>query len=260
MVGHDVGYGRARGGDRPGEYTVIFEHLHAEVGLRAAALALEAVQRAFAGELETVDWAVAELEALAASPDVPALRREVLCGITGGDHRAELRDELARLGVAGDELVVDLAPSYVLNAGLPYARSAIAVILDAAPVDVPERYREEDRARQLVSVVADGVERNGIVVCPAKEWEVQDRARDAGCRVAVFSTADDVTERDTRVAHAVALVRGGRIVFEQGGETEDGGALRDDVPAAAQVAGALAVRSLEELRPEVLRKDAAAGR
>jgi cyanophycin synthetase len=132
------------------------------------------------------------------------------------------------------------------------------VILDAAPVDVPERYRETDRARQLVSVVADGVERNGIVVCPAKEWEVQDRARDAGCRVAVFSTADDVTERDTRVAHAVALVRGGRIVFEQGGLAEDGGALRDGVPAAAQVAGALAVRSLEELRPEVLRADAAA--
>ncbi|HEU4885857.1 MAG TPA: hypothetical protein VFT45_26710, partial [Longimicrobium sp.] len=29
MVGHDVGFGRARGGDRPGEYTVVFEHLHA---------------------------------------------------------------------------------------------------------------------------------------------------------------------------------------------------------------------------------------
>src|SRR5215212_1498989 len=49
MVGHDVGYGRARGGDRPGEYTVVFEHLHAEVGLRCAALSLEIVQRAYAG-------------------------------------------------------------------------------------------------------------------------------------------------------------------------------------------------------------------
>ncbi|HEX6910603.1 MAG TPA: hypothetical protein VF142_09410, partial [Longimicrobium sp.] len=87
MAGHDVGYGRARGGDRPGEYTVVFEHLHAEVGLRAAALALDVVQKAFAGELRDVDHAVAELRALAATPDVPALTQSVLCGITGGGDR-----------------------------------------------------------------------------------------------------------------------------------------------------------------------------
>ncbi|MEJ7811694.1 MAG: hypothetical protein WKG32_14880, partial [Gemmatimonadaceae bacterium] len=84
MIGHDVGYGKTRGGDAPDEYTLVFEHQHAGVGLRAAALALGVVQRAFAGTLTTVDAAVAELKALARSPDVPPLRQRVRCGITGG--------------------------------------------------------------------------------------------------------------------------------------------------------------------------------
>jgi len=253
MAGHDVGYGRARGGDRPGEYTVVFEHLHAAVGLRCAALSLEIVQRAYAGELEraTVDFALAELAALAETPDVPELRQQVLCGITGGGDRAGVRDELVRRGLSQRERVVDVAPSYLLNAGLPYSRSDIAVVLDAELSDVPERYREAELARKLVSVLADAVPEDGIVVCPAREWEVQDLARDAGCRVAVFSTGDDVTERDARVAHAVAQVRDGRIVVELEGVTHDAGELEGGASVAAQVAAALAVRSLDELRAGV---------
>ncbi len=254
MVGHDVGFGRARGGDRDGEYTVVFEHMHAEVGTRAAALALEVVQRAFAGELETVDYAVAELESLTSTPDVPELRQRVVCGITGGEGRAEVRDELARRGLGGDELVVDVAPAYILNAGLPYARSEVAIVLDAKPVDVPDRYREEDRARQLVSVLADAVRRGGVVVCPAREWEVQDRARDAGCLVAVFDTGR-VRPRDTRVAHSVAMVRDGRILLDMGGEAVEDGPLLPDVPAAAQVAAALAARSVRELEADTSGSD-----
>ncbi|HEX5726752.1 MAG TPA: hypothetical protein VFX98_14850 [Longimicrobiaceae bacterium] len=259
MIGHDVGYGRARGGDRPGEYTVIFEHMHAEVGLRAAALALEIVQAAFAGELESVDYARAELQALAGSPDVPALRQHVLCGITGGGDRAAVRAEMLRRGVPDEELIVDVAPAYTLNAGLPYSRSDIAVVLDARPADVPPRYRERALAERLVAVVADAVARDGIVVAPAKEWEVQDMARDAGCRVAVFATDDDVTDRDCRVAHAVAMVRGGRIVLECGGAPDDAGPVRPDEPVEAQVAAALAVASLRELQPDFAPADAAAG-
>src|SRR6476619_4085840 len=71
MMGHDVGFGRTRGGDVDGEYTLVFEHQHEQVGLRAAALALEAVQQAFDGTLESVDAAVAELRALAEMPDTP---------------------------------------------------------------------------------------------------------------------------------------------------------------------------------------------
>ena len=251
MMGHDVGYGRARGGDRPGEYTVVFEHLHAAVGARAAARALEVVQRAFAGELEraAVDGIVAELGALAAEPDVPRPRRRVLCGITGGGDRAGVRARLEALGVP-PEGMVELSPLELLNEGLPYGRSAVAVVLDAEPADVPERYRDPELARRLVAVVADAVPEDGIVVCPAKEWEVQDLARDAGCRVAVFSAADDVTARDARRAHAVAQVRGGRIVLELGGTTEDAGEIDGGAAPAAQVAAALAARALREAEME----------
>jgi cyanophycin synthetase len=247
MVGHDVGYGRARGGDRPGEYTVVFEHLHAEVGLRAAALALDVVQKAFAGELHDVEFALNELRALAETPDVPGLTQRVLCGITGGGERGAVRDEMVRRGISDEALIVDVAPSYLLNAGLPYARSEIAVILDSDVHDVPDRYREEERNLQLVSVLADAVARDGIVVLPGREWEVQDMAREAGCRVAVFSELDAVPARDARVAHSVAMVRDGRILIETGGELADGGALVDGVDPRAQVAAALAVHSLHEL-------------
>lgn len=247
MIGHDVGYGRARGGDREGEYTVVFEHLHAEVGLRAAALALDVVQKAFAGELHDVDFALSELRSLADSPDVPALTQHVLCGITGGGDRGAVRAEMLRRGVDDEALIIDVAPSYILNAGLPYAGSDVAVVLDADVHDVPDRYREEERNLQLVAVLADVVRDNGIVVVPAKEWEVQDMARRAGCRVAVFSTRARVSARDARVAYAVAMVRDGRIVIEALGETMDGGELLPDVDAHAQVAAALAVHALREL-------------
>ncbi|HYW13509.1 MAG TPA: hypothetical protein VE871_16225 [Longimicrobium sp.] len=246
MIGHDVGYGRARGGDREGEYTVVFEHLHAEVGLRAAALALDIVQKAFAGDLHDVDFALSELRSLADSPDVPALTQHVLCGITGGGERGAVRAEMLRRGVDDEALIIDVAPSYILNAGLPYARSDVAVVLDADVHDVPDRYREEERNLQLVSVLADVV-RDGIVVVPAKEWEVQDMARQAGCRVAVFSTGPRVSARDARVAYAVAMVRDGRIIIEALGETVDGGELLPEVDAHAQVAAALAVHALREL-------------
>jgi cyanophycin synthetase len=247
MIGHDVGFGKTRGGDQEGEYTLVFEHLHEAVGLRAAALALETVQRAFAGTLSNVSHAIAELEALAKLPDVPKTRQRVMCGITGGAHRSETRDEIARRGCCTDELVVDVAPSYILQQGLPYSRSDFAIILDAEPTDVPERYRDPERARQLVSVLADAVRRDGIVIAPAKEWEVQDMARDAGCRVAVFATDDDVTVRDRKVARAAAWVSEGRIVLDALGHSEDGGALRDDAPATAQVAAALALYTMREL-------------
>jgi hypothetical protein len=239
-VGHDVGFGRARGGDRPGEYTVVFEHLHAGVGLRAAALALALVQRAFAGTLETAEPAVRELEALAASPDAPPLRQRVLCGVTGGAGRDAARRELLRRGAGGEDPIVDVAPAYLLAAGLPYSRSDFALILDAEPADLPERYREPERARALLSVLADAVPPEGFVVVPAGERELQALVRDAGARVALFSVAGEVGAGDARLADGVATVRGGRIVAERRGRARDLGPLRPGEPAAAQVAAALA--------------------
>ena len=249
MIGHDVGYGRTRGGDAPGEYTVIVEYFHEAVGLRSAALALEIVQSAFAGTLGSVDHAVAELAALARTPNVPPLLQRVLCGVTGGRNRAETRDEMVRLGLNGSSLIVDVSPSYMLQAGLPYSHSDIAIILDADPVDVPQRFQQRDRAQRLMSIVADAVPEDGIVIVPAKEWEIQDRVRDAGCRVAIFATDSDVTTKDKKVARASATVEGRRIIIEELDKSIEAGWLHDDAPAAAQVAATLAAFTLSSLHP-----------
>jgi len=252
MIGHEVGFGRTRGGDAEGEYTIIFEHNHEGVGMRAAALALEIVQRAFAGTLGSIDYATAELTALAATPDVPPVQGHVLCGITGGSERSETRDEIVRRGFGNGELIVDVSPAYILQAGLPYSRSDIAIVLDAVLTDVPERYREEERARRLVATVADAVDRGGIVIVPAKEWEIQDMAREAGCRVAIFAPDADITRRDKRVARAAARCEGGRIIIETRSGLADAGAIHDDAPPGAQAAAALAALTLHELHPQLV--------
>ena len=250
MAGCDVGYGKARGGDAPGEYVLVFEHCHSKAGLRAAALALEVVQRAFSGTLESVEHAVQELRSVLQTPDAPPLRPRVLCGITGGGPRHETREEMVRRGFNDAELLVDVAPASLLHAGLPYSHSEMAIILDSDLSDVPRRYREHERARQLVGVVVDGVTRDGLVIVPAKERELRAYARDHDCRVAIFATDEDLTSRDQRDTQARAFVREHRIVLESPDRSCDGGVLHDDAPAAAQVAAALAMFTLEERQPE----------
>ncbi|HEU4641027.1 MAG TPA: hypothetical protein VFS44_01140 [Gemmatimonadaceae bacterium] len=246
-IGHVVGYGRTRGGDAPGEYTVVLEHRHAGVGVRAATLALDIVRRAFAGRASAVAGALTELRAIAASPDVPRPGRHVWCAITGGAARAETVREVARRGLgalgAGVD-VVDVAPARILEEGLPYARSELAIILDAEPVDVPPRYRERDRACRLVATLAHAVRRGGVVVLPAGERDVAAMAREAGCQVAWLATERAPAPGDLRGAWAVARVEGGRIVLERDGARVDGGALRGDTPPGAQAAAALACLAL----------------
>lgn len=252
MIGHDVGYGKTRGGDVAGEYTLVFEHLHAGVGLRAAALALGVVQDAFAGTLASVDHALAELQAIAGTADLPPLYQHVVGAITGSAARRETRQALVRAGMPDDALVVDVSPAFMLQAGLPFSRAEFAIVLDATPVDVPERYRDRERARKLMSVIADGLWPDGLLVCPAKEWEIQDYARDAERRVAVFAMDADITSRDRERAVASAWVEDGRIMLEGFEALEQGGALSDDTPAAPQVAAALTAFTLRSLKPELL--------
>ena len=256
MAGHDVGYGRTRGGDVEDEYTLVFEHMHESVGLRAAAFALEVVQRAFAGTLESVDHMVAELRALAATPDTPDVRQDVLCVVSGGVHRSDARALIAQRRGGRDDLVVDVSPSFVLQAGLPFSRTEIAVITDLALVDVPARYQDEERARRLASVVYDALPRRGVAIVPASEWDLQDKARDEDCRVAVFSGEDDITRKDKRNARAAAWPEKGRIVMELRDERHDLGALRTDRAVIAQVAAALAAVTLDELAPDARRAPA----
>lgn len=209
MIGHEVGYGRARGGDRPGEYTVVMEHRHSGVGLRAAALALEVVRRAFAGTLGSVAGALGELRAIAASDDAPPLEGRVLCAVTGGGDRAAFREALlARLGPDAGA-VAELTPQYLLSAGLPYARSEVAVILDGAVPGVPPRYAEPRMAHRLLAVVADGVPRGGSVVVAAAEREVQALVREAGRAVVAFEGGPpEAAEAAARVLAANRTVGG----------------------------------------------------
>lgn len=246
MTGHDVGYGKTRGGDEPGTYTLVFEYRHEQVGLRAAGIALEIVQQAFAGTLASIDAALEELRALGRTDDSPPVTGHVLCGISGGALRHET--QVAVSAALGDQVVVDVAPAYLLRAGLPYARSEMAIILDTKLTDVAPRYREPAMAEKLVGTLVDGVRAGGLVICPASEWELQDYARDQDCQVAIFSTADDVTRRDRRVATAVAFVSDGRVVVEDEGTEVDHAPLDAALSLAPQVVATLASRLMAAVR------------
>jgi len=112
---------------------------------------------------------------------------------------------------------------------------------------VPEYYKVRRRAERLVSVVADAVPEGGIVIAPAKSWEIQDLARDAGCRVAIFATDNDVTSKDKKVARAAAMVEDRRIIIEEFDKSFEVGWIHDKAPIDAQVAATLAAFTLNEL-------------
>ncbi len=213
-IGQDTGFGRTRGNGEFAEYTVVFEHQHQLVGLRAAALALDIVHRAFAGTLYSANSALPELRALATTPDTHPLANHVLCGITGSTGRADTRSALQSLLEIGmprgegeqSELVLDLSPGYLLHAGVPYATSDVAIVLDASPTDVSERYRDPERAARLVSMVADAVPPGGVVVCAADIPLVHEIVRDAGRLVRSFDPVGSDAIRAERAARCAADV------------------------------------------------------
>ena len=119
------------------------------------------------------------------------------------------------------------------------------MILGSALDDVPERYRDPERAAQLVSVVADATHPDGIVVVPAGEREVQRRVREAGRRVSVFAVEGGAPPvLDGLKAHEVATARHGRVVVERDECSEDAGPLLPTPSAAAQLAALLALRAV----------------
>ncbi len=248
-IGHKVGFGRARGGDRPGEYTVVFAHTHPGVGARAATLAVELVQDAFAGELSTAEHAIAELDRVAsASPPLISIEREVLCGVIGGPERSAIAEEMVGRGVARASAIVDVAPSDLLYAGLPYLGSRLAVILDARPMDVPNRYRDEASARQLVTVLVDCVPEGGAVVVPATNQALIEAVRATGRLPAVFEVEGD-GRSGLHPHHALATIRGGRILIRGDGIEIDAGAAQSKAPAI-ELAGALAAHFAQQLAHE----------
>jgi hypothetical protein len=255
LIGHEVGYGKTRGGDAPGEYTLVFEHRHPAVGLRAAPLALHIVRRAFAGTLDGVDDAVEELRTIATLPAPPFTDRHVSVALTGGAARREAHSELVRRGLCAEN-VVDVAPAQILEEGLPFSRCNLAIILDASLTDVPDRYREGGNARKLVSVLCDAASGGGIVVAPVAEREIHEYARSQGCRLALFSLEEGTPmpdERpstaasiDERPSAAASIVEGRIRIARPGGPPIDAGIVRADAPLAAQLAAALGAAVLEQ--------------
>ena len=247
MIGHEINFGKTRGGNAAGEYTIIFDHLNAAVGLRAAILALDIVQRAFAGTLGDVSSAVSELRAIAALPVPEPEQRSVAVAITGGTARAETRDELVRLGVAS-ESVVDISPAQILAQGLPIARCDVAIILDAKITDVPHRYRDNGEAANLVGVLCDAAEAGGIVVAPRGEDVISSRAISQRCRLAIFSL-DERAAMPSRNVIASASITSGRIdILRAAGLPLDSRFLRAGAPAVSQIAAALAAAVLNDAR------------
>jgi hypothetical protein len=246
MAGHDVGYGRARGGDRPGEYTVVVEHRHAAVGFRAAALAFEMVQQLFAGGVLLADLAIAELRSIAETPDHGALQRSVLCGLTGGDDLTPVSGELVRRGIGGADVLEVVSPSDLLENGLPYARSATAIIMNSRLTDVPERYRELDPARRLMAVAVDAVPIDALVIVPASDPELHTLIRSARRRVAVFCPPGESGREGGDLGAVDVVARGvsGRITIETVGRVLPAGKLTDAASVEAQLAAALAVHAI----------------
>jgi hypothetical protein len=247
MIGADVGYGKTRGGDAPGEYTLVFEYRHPAVGLLAATLALDIVCRAFAGTLDGIGSATDELRGVATAPILEVAERHVAVAITGGSAREETRTELDRRGVSPAKSI-EIAPSLLLLEGLPISRCDVAIITDAILSDVPERYREAENARKLVSVVCDAASEGGIVVAPVGERDVHEYARKRGCGLALFSLDENGARTDEQVL-ATASIASHRIRIKRAdGTVSDGGELRDEIPTVAQVAAALAAAVLDQAR------------
>jgi hypothetical protein len=206
MVGYDVGYGRTRGSGEAGVYTVIIEHQHELVGLRATALAFEIVQQAFSEMLGDITSYVDELRALTASEPMAQLDHRVWCGVTGDRGRAETCAAFAQLwqNDTNSHVIVDLSPASLFYAGLPYSQASLAIILDDVVTGVPERYRDGECAARLLSIVADALPDDGVVICPENAHALHEAVRRAERQIRTFAPHDTLA---THVQHAVSAAR-----------------------------------------------------
>lgn len=261
MIGHDVGFGRARAAEEPGEYTVVVGHCHARVGRGAAGLALEFVRDAFDGRPLDVASALGMLRRLANVPDLPVARERIYCGVIGnGKTTAAAANELRRRTVEGAP-IIRISPAEILDRGLPYATSDVAIVADREPAEVPRRFRDPQAGAHLLSVVADAVTPGGLVVIPDHDRWLREEVEAIGRRVALFSASsadaegsdrsptgisspaavDTTTSLDPQSGVvAIGRVVGDRIVVELPDRVEDVGQVHPHAAPAAQAAAAVA--------------------
>jgi cyanophycin synthetase len=202
LAGHEVGFGRARDGMAPREYVVVVAFRHATVGVVSLSLARTLVCRAFAGTLVPADAAAAadELRALAALPERPEdvlapVPELVSAGVIGGEAAARAH-AVGVLRAAGLSDAVDVDPAALLADGLPYRRARVAVLLDAAlGDDVPEPYRDRDRAERLVTTLVDALAPGGVAIVPQDDAALLEYASGRAARVLPFTGADELGAR-----------------------------------------------------------------
>jgi hypothetical protein len=244
--GDDVGFGRARGGDRDDEYTVVFGYRRLPLAHRAAELGLEIVRRSFAGTLGAWRLPTDALRAAGAAEREVRPLAQIVCAVTGrGELLGETRREVLRAAGCDPEEVVAVQPAEMLTRGLPYGRSEIAVITGIDVDGVPERYRAPDRARQLVTVLADVLVDGGIAVVPAGDLELQEQVLEAGARPALLVLGEEPEPEELSSAALVVSSREGIIKVQRDGEELDLGRIRAPVPLVAQLAGAAAGVALQ---------------
>lgn len=224
-AGDDVGFGRARGGARDGEYHVVIAHRHAGVGRAALREALALVAAAFDGEPLGAEVADVAVRAGRDAPDEPRPTAHVSVAVCGPADAAAaladaLRGERRRLAPTGDpprddapsgaplaSTVLSLTPGTIVERGLPYAACDLAVLLDDSAATLPEGFREPERAARLLTVLVDGLAPGGRLVCPARATAVRDYAAARGADVVAFSDAWAAGDADAGAA-LLALVRG----------------------------------------------------
>jgi hypothetical protein len=186
MAGAEVAYGRARGGEHPGEYVVAFEHHHALVGWRSAVWSTALVCAAFDGESLRVAEALAALGEAAGQPDQPAPSQRIDYAVCGDAEGCQAFARALRDGAPTAPRIEALAPVTIVERGLPYATARVAVALDPVPGAAPPAFTEADRAEQLFSVLVDGLEPGGALVCPDDAMALQRYAAERGHAVATF--------------------------------------------------------------------------
>jgi cyanophycin synthetase len=199
-AGDDVGYGRTRGAARRGDYVVAFSHAHAAVGRAAAEWATRVVRAAFDEAPLPVDAARRALAEARRVADSPPPTRRVACAVCASGEWSSVVDAVAPLVTAGALALV--APRDLVERGLPYASSRVAILPNVRADDVPPEFRDPERVEQLYSVMVDGLAREGLLVCPARANALREYATERGRRVVLLSS-DGAGTGD----HVVAALR-----------------------------------------------------
>ncbi len=246
-IGHAVNYGRTRGANGPGEYTVVFEHCHELVGRRAAVLAVSVVRQAIRGGFMSTVTAIETLAAVSAEPEAAVELPDMICGISGGDA---LVRRITRIRVGSrlqlhPRMVVDVTPTRLLNEGIPYQTARVGVITDMDLRDVPMRYRDEERAARLLGVLVDGLTPHGVLVAPAGEEAraVHEYACERGALLATFSTGRGPPAEGAALS---AVIDDREIVLSGRDVDEERIPLGNGDPVLVQVVAALTTRALTD--------------